>query len=256
MIIKFITLNLWQGGLLFESIVEFIRKENPDIIALQEVYDGRSSYLKKHQRTLTVFQEELNYKHFFFSPAFLDERKRDKLPNGNAILSRYPIITGKTIFYDVGFGNVRTPNLNDFTSIPRSLQQTVIQINNINVHVYNTQGIWGFDGKDNQRRLKMSQTIVNEIKNKNHVILAGDFNVSPKTKTIQNIKRYLNNVFGNELTTTFNLKRKDKGDYATSVVDMIFVSRDIKVLTRYCPSIDISDHLPLICLLEVNNKFM
>ena len=89
MIIKFITLNLWQGGLLFESIVEFIRKENPDILALQEVYDGKNPCFKKNQRTLTIFQEELNYKHFFFSPAFLDERKRDYLSSGNASFSRY-----------------------------------------------------------------------------------------------------------------------------------------------------------------------
>lgn len=241
MTIKFITLNLWQGGLLFDDIIAFIKKERPDIIALQEV------------QTLSVFQKVLDYKYFFYSPAFLDERKKDTILNGNAIFSRYPIVANKTVFYDVMFGSVNKSNLNDFTFIPRNLQLTTIRIDNTNLHVYNTQGIWGFDGKDNQRRLKMSQTIINEIKNKNNIILAGDFNVSPKTKTIKNIKKYLSNVFDDKLITTFNLKRKGEGNYATSVVDMIFVSQNIKILDRYCPSVDISDHLPLVCLLEVDD---
>lgn len=253
MIIKFITLNLWQGGLLFDDIIAFIKKESPDIIALQEVYNEKNPQLKKHQQTLSVLQKELDYKYFFYSPAFLDERKKDTILNGNAIFSRYPIIANKTVFYDVMFGSVSKSNLNDFAFTPRNLQQATIQTNDTILHIYNTQGIWGFDGKDNQRRLKMSQTIVNEIKNKNNIILAGDFNVSPKTKTIQNIKKYLSNVFNNKLTTTFNLKRKGKGNYATAVVDMIFVSKNIKVLDKYCPPVDISDHLPLVCLLEVDN---
>lgn len=253
---KFVTLNLWRGGVLFNQIIKFIKKENPDILALQEVYDGKDKKLDKQYQTIEIFKKQLSYKYFFFSPAFLDHRKIGTLEQGNAIFSRYPIISTNAIFYDVPYGDFNEESSLDFSTVPRNFQHAVISLENTNFNVFNTQGIWGFDGKDNKKRLKMSQIIVREIINKKQVILAGDFNVLPNTKTVKNIEKHLNNVFANELKTTFNTKRKDKGDYATSAVDMIFVSRDIKILTHYCPPVDISDHLPLICLLEVGHKFM
>ena len=119
------------------------------------------------------------------------------------------------------------------------------------LNIYNTQGIWGFHGNDNQRRLNMALTIVNKIKDQENVILAGDFNVYLNTKTIKNIELYLKNIFKNELKTTFNMARKENSSFATAVVDMIFVSNNIKIVGHYCPNVDISDHLPLVCTLEV-----
>ena len=97
----------------------------------------------------------------------------------------------------------------------------------------------------------MSQKIVNNLQGKEHVILAGDFNLQPNTQTISNIEKQLKNVFRGELKTTFNMKRKDNPGYASAVVDMIFVSKHIKILKHYCPNVDVSDHLPLVCVFEV-----
>ncbi|MCL4374596.1 endonuclease/exonuclease/phosphatase family protein [Patescibacteria group bacterium] len=255
MSIKFITLNLWRGGLLFDGIIKFIKKENPDILALQEVNNGNDHHRKKNEQTLTIFQRQFDYYHCFFSPAFSDQRKNGAIPNGNAVFSRYPIVSGQTIFYDVPFTRLKIDRCSNYSRVPRNLQQTVIHTNDTNLYVYNTQGIWGQDGNDNPRRLEMGRMIVNEIKNKHPLILAGDFNVSPNTKTIGSIEQHLYNVFGNKLTTTFNMQRKNHGGYATAIVDMVFVSHDIRVLSQHCPMADISDHLPLICLLELNSKF-
>ena len=116
-------------------------------------------------------------------------------------------------------------------------------------------GIWGLDGGDNSARFKMSDIIVEQIKDKEKVLLAGDFNLKPNTQTIKNIEKYLTNVFKDELKSSFNLSRKNLEKfpgYATAVVDMLFVSSDIKLLTHSCPQVDVSDHLPLICEFEVN----
>ncbi len=256
---KFLTLNLWRGGVLMDKIIAFIKKENPDILALQEVYDGslrngqlrgKDTKLDRQYRTIEVFKTQLPYKYFFFSPAFLDHRKIGTFEQGNALFSRYPIISTKTNFYDIPYGDSNEESSTDFSTVPRNLQHSVIRLGKINLNVFNTQGIWGFDGRDNEKRLKMSKIIIREIMSKKQVILAGDFNVFPGTKTIKNIEKHLINVFADELTSTFNTKRKEKGEYATSVVDMIFVSREIKIQAHYCPSVDISDHLPLVCLLR------
>ncbi|MBI3620307.1 hypothetical protein HY214_04160 [Candidatus Roizmanbacteria bacterium] len=97
----------------------------------------------------------------------------------------------------------------------------------------------------------MSKVIIDEIKDKENIILAGDFNVKPKTKTITDIENYLVNVFKNELKSTFNMRQKTDPGYATAVVDMIFVSRNFKVAKHSCPDIDVSDHLPLVAELTI-----
>jgi len=55
--IKFITLNILHGGELLDSILEFLNKEDPDIIALQEVCESKDLSLPKNLRTTSVLTE-------------------------------------------------------------------------------------------------------------------------------------------------------------------------------------------------------
>ena len=139
----------------------------------------------------------------------------------------------------------------DFRDLPRSFVSAEISVNNTRLNVVNIHGVWGFDGEDNPNRLKMGKAVINEIKGKTNVILSGDFNTKPHTKSMRNIEKYLTNVFKDELTTSFNMKRKNPpGGYSTAVVDMVFISPNIKVISHICPNVDISDHLPQVCVFE------
>jgi endonuclease/exonuclease/phosphatase family metal-dependent hydrolase len=68
---------------------------------------------------------------------------------------------------------------------------------------------------------------------------------------MKNIEQYLTSVFGNNLKSTFNMRRKDNPGYATAAVDMLFVSPNIRIVNSECSDVDISDHLPVIATLEV-----
>ena len=74
--------------------------------------------------------------------------------------------------------------------------------------------------------------------------------MNPGTESIAKIEKDLVNVFGNELQTTFNTKRKTLPIFSEIVVDMLFTSRDIRVLSKKCPLVDVSDHLPLVIEIE------
>lgn len=184
---KFITLNLWEGGLLLDKALEFLKKENADIVNLQEACNEKSATLEERYRSGIIIKKKLHYHYSFFSPAFLDIRIPERLNQGNLILTRHPIVKTNTIFYDVPYGNLTVSN-HDYSFNPRNLQHACIHLGDIELNVFNTQGIWGFDGNDNERRIKMSKMIIKEIKDKQNVILAGDFNVHPNTTTIGNIK--------------------------------------------------------------------
>ena len=48
------------------------------------------------------------------------------------------------------------------------------------------------------------------------------------------------------------MKRKTDPGYAAAVVDMIFISKNIEVISHDCPQVDISDHLPLVCKFNIS----
>ena len=251
--IKILTLNIWNGGILLDFVIYFLKKEAPEIVILQEVYNGQDPKLEKRFRTVEVFKKELSFPYYNFSPAFMDTRRVGDIEEGNAIFSKFPIKNFDGIFFDIPYSRFDAEKHKDNASFyPRCMQHCVLDLDSCNINLFNVHGIWGFDGKDNKRRLEMSKIIVNEIKHKENAILAGDFNVMPNTRTIENIDRYLKNVFKGELTTTFNMKHKTNIGYATAVVDMIFVSKTMRVLDHYVSNVDVSDHLSLVCVLEID----
>ncbi len=253
--LKFITLNLYEGGLLFDNIEEFLKKENPDFIAFQEVNNGTDPKLPKNLRSMQVLSELLPEYHNFFAPEILLRYPEGKIDIGNAIFSRFPITNEETIFLNVPYGEYDpAPIGGDFSKHPKNMQCCEVVVGNTYLTLCNLHGIWGLDGADTDDRLKMSQLIVDQIKDKKNVILAGDFNLKPNTQTIKNIEKYLINVFKDELENTFNVVRKDLvkfPGYATAVVDMIFTSHTLKITKHACPNVDVSDHLPLVIEIEV-----
>lgn len=246
---KLISLNVWLGGKLFDSLVKFIDKENPDILAIQEAYNGKGN-LPKNLKTVEEFKKKFNFKYFSFAPAYLHVAQGKEVPTGNAIFSKFPITAANVTFI---YGYFREESLNmrkNWDAIPRNLQHAEIKIGGKILNVFNTQGIWGENDKDNQKRFKMVRIILDNIKNKENVVLCGDFNVDANTKSIRNIEKYLLNIF-KERTSSFNLKRKKEGGFNKSVVDFIFLSKDIKAVKSFVPMVDVSDHMPLVAVLRV-----
>lgn len=246
-----VCLNLWSGGKLLDNILAFLRREKPDILITQETYSGRDPALPQRYRSTEVLARALDFPHVSFAPAFRKISSERALEMGNAIFSKFPILEERTMFYDIPHQDMNLEGVSDFSRVPRNLQHAVVDCDGTTLNVFNTQGIWGFDGDDNERRLAMSDVIVREIAGKPRVILAGDFNVKEGTQAIRNIEAHLLNVFGRELRNSFNLRHKEHPGYATAVVDMVFVSRDIRVLEHAVPEDDVSDHLPLVCKVEV-----
>jgi len=250
--IKYITLNVWNGGRLMDEIIAFLQKEKPDIIALQEVYNSHNSAAQERLRTVDVLQDALDFGYTSFSPAFFDNLPDAMTDQGNAVLSHFPILATQTTLYDIPYKNTLSSHISNASDLPRILQHVVIEANETEINVYNTHGIWGEDGEDNPRRLHMADVITSQIKDKEKVILSGDFNVNHYTKSIHTIEQQVTNVFKDELTSTFNLSIKDPDSgFSNAVVDNIFVSSDIKIDNHYMPRDRVSDHRPLVAIFEI-----
>ena len=259
--IKIININIWIGGILWDELCDFLRKENPDIILMQEVFNGDKSFKKKQYRALSELQNSLDFPHAAFAPSFTEKTdeldalgKEKEVVQGNAVLSKFPLTEVATTFYDVPFGDRDPDDVTKYHVTPRNLQQVTAEVAGTQLHLFNTQGIWGEHGGDTPRRLEMAQSICEHVDDLQPVVLAGDLNVHEKTQTIDLIRENLVSVFYDDMVTSFNLPRKDLvtgPGYATSVVDMLFVSRDVKVVSKKAPQVDISDHLPLVVEIEL-----
>lgn len=253
--LKIVTLNLWSTPTtdqIFEKAVQFLFDQKADLIFLQEVNDGKSDKLPNKFKAVKILKEKFPGFYFDFARAFTDMRHNEgKVDNGQFLLSRFPIISSANIFFDVPYGKYDHDLMTDFSQFPANLQSVTIKVGEQKMLLLNLHGPVWYDGDMfTERRAKMAQKILDLIDQTTcPVILAGDSNATQGNKAIQLIKSKLKSVFENHLTTTFNVLRKDIVKYpgfAQSVVDIIFVSPNIKVISSLCPQVDISDHLPLI----------
>lgn len=253
-----ICLNIWNGGKLWEPLVAFLRQEQPDILAVQEVFLNPSPDAPKQERTVESLQAEIHLPYASFAPAFLNIHAGREMEKGNAVLSKFPVTAGPTLFYDEPYGPTDDSGEvgQDYSHIPRNLQHVKILLPGDDsaarqVFVFNTQGIWGTDGKDTPRRLSMGEKILTAVQGCTPAIVCGDFNVDQKSETMRRLSESLHNVFGEERTTSFQLEYKSDPGYTTAVVDFLFTTPDIRVVASSSPQAMISDHLPLVMSFEV-----
>lgn len=256
MTIKFLQLNLWHG-LLLDNALTFIKKERPDIINFQEIFDGPDAYAQKgkpyYYGTLAALKQALtDWPHVAYAPAFIDNRPEGlQVSWGLATFSRFPIVAERTVFFDRPFRTDFSENEMDPAECPRNLLHCAIDCNGKRIHTGNVHGIWGTDGADNRRRLAMAETVLTELEPYTPLILSGDFNVDEPTETIGQLAGKWRNVFAGELSTSFNLRHKSGGGFATSVVDFMFVSEQWHIAHHATSDADVSDHLPLLATLSL-----
>jgi endonuclease/exonuclease/phosphatase family metal-dependent hydrolase len=253
MTIKVVSLNIWFGGLLQDKVMAFLEAQDADIVVLQEVFNGEDPTLAVQHRTVQVLKERLGLPYEKFAPEYRDyDQTGGKAQVGNAIFSRFPI-TSSTITAFIPYTEDYRDVPGNIHNCPCSLQHATLDTPVGKVNVFNIHGVWDLNGDNlSPLRQKMSNLVIDAIKDKKNVILAGDTNAKPTNKAMIAIEQHLKSVFGHELTTTFNMRHKDNPGYATAVVDMMFVSPNIQVIEHECPDVDVSDHMPLRATLEIN----
>ncbi|HEY4525519.1 MAG TPA: endonuclease/exonuclease/phosphatase family protein [Candidatus Paceibacterota bacterium] len=251
--LKLISLNLWWGGKLWDNIVDFLEREKPDILALQEVYESKEDRPEPYFKSIKKLQEALPYlTQAQFAPA-LQGLSQDKIDyvQGNAVLSKFPLRQKSVHFFDVAYGTLDYEGA-DFAYAPRNIQHVTADINGTDLNIFNLQGIWGKNPLDNERRMNMGKSIAELVAGKKRTVLCGDFNVDIRTQSVAQIEEAgLVNIFKGKINSSMNTLRRPEEIFSGIAPDMIFISPDIKLISADCPKVDISDHLPQIITFEI-----
>lgn len=237
---KLLQLNAWAGRL-EDQVEELIQSENPDIVCLQEVVNidgGKAAFFI----TIDDIRKELGYDHSYYSPVYSMNFMRRRLAFGNGILSKFPIIDKDTTFTYLA-ENDNFDFLEDDYNV-RNLQHVVIRTEDGKLNVLNHHGFHVPRHKDgDDETLRQCKQIADYIKTLNGpVILAGDFNLSPHSPSLEQINEILTNlsIMADLKTTRTDLTHKSE------VCDYIFVSKDIRVKSFKASDKVVSDHMALI----------
>lgn len=242
---KLISLNAWGGQV--SEILDFFKKyQDIDIFLLQEVFhNGTKRTVFDGKERSELFKEicELLPNHQgYFAPSVDAEW-------GLAIFTKKSI---KVLGHGDIFVYLERDSLvgQDATTVGRNLQFINIVLNNKTLNILNFHGLWNGQGKlDSPERLGQSEKIVSFVKNlTGEIILAGDFNLRPDTKSLSIIERELTlrnlvKEYRIESTRTSYYEKSEK------FADYVLCSSGIVVKDFLTLPEEVSDHKAL--LLEI-----
>ena len=216
-----------KGKLNMEEIARVIERNNPDVVALQEV--SRGWVISGRADMLEWLSQRLQMPYVF-------EPTADRFW-GNAILSRYPILAYSR--YDL-------PPRDLF--ILRGFITALIDIGNdqkikvINTHFHHVEG-------ETEIRQLQSETIVdflNSIDN-NNIILLGDLNAEPGEQEIATL--YQAKLLDTAVRLDPELAYTFASDHPSQRIDYILITQDLRVGDVQVPLSIASDHLPVVAII-------
>ncbi len=241
-----------------EVIFDFINRENPDVLCIQEFYTStrKENYLPHR---IIARLKTLGFKHIEYSA------KGEKHTGfGIATFSRFPIINqgalrferskNMAIFSDLDISGklVRVFN-NHLESIGfQALDYNVIDSLNFQMNEQQTQGLKQIARKMTRAfrtRSNQAEVISQHIANSPYpVIVCGDFNDTPVSYVYRKMRGDLKDAFreaGSGFGGTYN------GRLPSLRIDYIFYDPRFEAYDFKTHKVDYSDHFPIVCTLEI-----
>ncbi len=257
---RFISFNIGINIDNSMGVSEFIKKENPDIVAFQEMSrhfnDSVFETYKSKKFIEDALADEMPFS--FFGPLWISDAVRKEgvvhrsfngfIEQGNEIMSRFPIINASNKFYHKDYS--LQLDWSDFheNDHPRALVQAFIKVGDNVLQVITLHGLHSKNKLDSDRTIKQCSFILKTaLEHDLPTIIAGDFNLFPETRSIGLLNEHFNN-----LIDEFKIKStRPSNSNKDGVVDYVFVNDMIRVNDFFVIDTDVSDHLPLVLNFDI-----
>jgi exonuclease III len=223
--------------------MDFLKNQSKDIdiFCLQEIYKNKKPIIPfeiKAKQTLFYDIEKIisNFNGFYSS--FQDDNQ------GMAIFSKKSIdVKNYGDLFVLRHKNAMTDWRWD--TIGKTIQWIKFIKDNKKFTVINFHGVGG--GKeDRPDRIEQSNNIKKFLNNiEGEIIMCGDFNVNPNTKSLAIIEEGMKNLIKEYNITSTRTKFYSGYDGKTEFADYILISKGIKVLDFKVLPDEVSDHSPI-----------
>lgn len=239
-------LKVLQWNILFsdslekmDEIIDEIKRFNADVYCLQEVSEIYNSNI------IDKLLKVLPYSAF----SYADEKRFENRIQGNAIISRYPLINTSDVLI-----SPRHDYEQNIKREGRSYLECEVVVNNKNFTLATTH----LSLKKPNRSRHEEENILLKLLNKHNknYIFTGDLNSIPSDSFIEKVKDILKHCGPNENEKTCTTKPRLLKDGTTEPylglrIDYIFASRELKVKSAKILKIELSDHLPIMVEFEL-----
>lgn len=226
MTLSVLSWNIWMGKYL-SSIIDLLKKERPDIIALQEVIQNPDGT----QNTAEIIAHALGYQ-WKFAPVLSIAHEGKTVNWGEAILSRY---------------DIETSAIHDLSKNPRHIGlDATLMIDGKPIHVISTHLTHTHQATSVHQESEAAALV--RLAPKECTIIMGDFNALPESKTIKIMRASFVDADPKNQPTwcvypdgcaTCRL------DQVKHRLDYIFTTADVTAAGYRAILSDGSDHLPI-----------
>ncbi len=228
--LKILSWNIWCSGI-YSEIEKFLKDNNPDIILLQEVMD------KDPKLPVVNLLKDMGYEYVYI-PVIEVDWLEGGYKMGNAIFSKYPIVSSKEHWLSV--------------QKPRLALQADIKIEDKIFHFFSIHLL-----HTHQQESEIQNEQINDLLKvlpKERVIIGGDFNSVPESYVIKKMEENFNNSDKSN-NPTWCLYEDGCPRCKKTVLDIrldyIFLSNDIKSFEPKVEESKASDHLPISVIIEI-----
>lgn len=243
---RLLQLNAWALRL-SGSVTKMIDQESPDIVALQEILE--SDIEIGLFPSLTEFMSMVKFRHGYFSPVHGFRYMSGVVDFGNAVISNLTLHDKQTVFTNLDYKTNFSYKDDDYNI--RNFQHVIAEDGNgTKFHLINHHGYHIPEHKKgNNLTLKACRQIADYAsKLEGPVIITGDFNLEPGSKSLAILENYFRN-----LTTEYGLKTtRNNLTHKSEVCDYIFVNDSVIVKDFYVSQVIASDHQGLVMDFEVS----
>lgn len=257
--IKVIQLNVWLGQLL-NGAVEFIEREEPDVVMLQEVTKGGDVALENG--IANVFERlesslgEGGYEGVFMP--MWKVKEPTKFQMGLAVFSRLEVVGVKREYYFEGLverEEALTLGRPGSIEFPGALLGVEVKVDGDrgNLELMTTHFVWSLYPKITSRQIKAAQGLLETLERHGRLVLAGDFNVTDESSVYRQIKEEgLIDDRPPGLRNTLHPRVHKVGGKQELAVDYVFHKGEgIRCLNSSVELVEASDHLPVIVEYEI-----
>lgn len=236
---KILSWNIW-GGQHLSEIIDLLRKEDADIVGLQEVIED----LDGTKNTAKIIAEKLGYEWVFVPTHEVEtarlyallESKTVKI--GNAVLSRQKI--SESITHELSMERKRLAI------------EAVIPIGDRVFHIFSTHLVHTHQQPSELQSLQ-AKNLLRFIPVEN-ALLMGDFNATPQSDCVQILADGLETT-DRDFKPTWSVYPEGCNicvpRHIDTRLDYIFTSKDIKTASFAVLESKGSDHLPISVMIEV-----
>ncbi|MGA3150239.1 MAG: endonuclease/exonuclease/phosphatase family protein [Candidatus Saccharimonadales bacterium] len=229
-----------------DNVLALVKELNPDILCCQEI--TTDSYINPGRDVPAEISQAMNGEYKYFEVlALLDNHPASM---GNAIISKFPIVQGRSVLLQKGGADI------NYSAQNRGYLEAGIKVGNDILTIGTTHLSYVDWFVETEARTKEADKLLDFIKgNDRKYVIMGDFNSAPNSSTIKKMETRLKAVGPDNKQPTFSTKPFVHNDFSVNKLewrlDYIFATPDIKVLSSEIIKTDFSDHLPILAEIEI-----